>query len=73
MDDPTIKRVEICKYLRARNSFGRMEGGEHPWVMLDDPNMICWCILSTGSTGPDNKLVGPRLCVKGRSCYKKND
>jgi len=66
-----LKPVEgkICKYLRARNPYGMMEGGENPWYLLDDANTICWCIISAGAAGPDNNLIGPKRCVEGRSCF----
>ncbi|EAR02511.1 hypothetical protein [Maribacter sp. HTCC2170] len=60
----------ICKFLRARNPYGMMEGGDHPWLLLDDANTICWCITSSGGVGPDNGLVSPSHCsTKGRSCF----
>ena len=70
-----VKPVEhkICKFLRARNPYGMMEGGDHPWLLLDDANTISWCILSAGAAGPDNGLVGPLKCVEGRSCFVPQD
>lgn len=59
----------ICKYLRARNPYGMMEGGDHPWWLLDDANTICWCIASAGAAGPDNGLVEPKRCREGRVCF----
>lgn len=67
------KPNKFCKYLCARNPFGMMEGGEHPWWLLDDANTIFWCIASAGAAGPDSKLVGPKSCQPGRTCYKKNE
>ncbi len=64
---------KICKYLRARNPYGMMEGGENPWLLLDDANTISWCIASSGAAGPDNGLVGPEKCVAGRSCFVAPD
>jgi len=46
-----------------------MEGGENPWLLLDDANTISWCINSAGAMGPDNGLVSPMECKKGRSCF----
>lgn len=66
------KPEHLCKYLRARNPFGMMEGGEHPWWLMDDANTIFWCINSAGAAGPDNGLVGPKSCQPGRACYKNN-
>lgn len=63
------KNLKICKYLRARNPYGMMEGGESPWLLLDDANTICWCIKSAGGAGPDDGLVSTSSCTEGRSCY----
>jgi hypothetical protein len=67
------KANEVCCFLRARNPFGMMEGGEHPWRFMDDANTIYWCIKSAGAAGPDNGLVGINNCIAGRSCYKSMD
>ena len=63
------KNNSICKFLRARNPYGMMEGGEQPWLLLDDANTICWCINSAGGSGPDNGLVATTECRAGRSCF----
>lgn len=63
----------ICKFLRARNPYGMMEGGSHPWLLLDDANTICWCINSAGAVGPDNGEVSPMSCQEGRSCFVPNE
>ena len=59
----------ICKSLRARNPYGMMEGGENPWLLLDDANTISWCVSSGGAVGPDDGLVSPKHCLQGRSCF----
>lgn len=61
-------KLSICKFLRARNPYGMMEGGDNPWYLLDDANTICWCIIS-GGVGPDNGLVSTQDCRVGRSCF----
>lgn len=66
-----IKAEDICSCLRARNPYGMMEGGDHPWRFMDDANTIYWCIISAGAAGPDNGLVGVKKCLPGRSCYRK--
>jgi hypothetical protein len=60
---------KYCKYLRAKNPYGGMEGGENAWLGIDDANTICWCIKSAGGAGPDNGLVAPTECRAGRSCF----
>ncbi|NND07283.1 MAG: hypothetical protein HKN87_12970 [Saprospiraceae bacterium] len=60
---------KYCKFLKAKSPYGLTEGGENPWFLLDEANTICWCIKSAGGAGPDNGLVAPAKCVKGRSCF----
>jgi hypothetical protein len=62
--------VKYCRFLRAKNPYGRLEGGENPWLLLDDPNTICWCLQSSGRVGPDNGLIAPERCLPGRKCYE---
>ena len=73
MDNNESNTKGICKFLRARNPYGMMEGGEHPWLLLDDANTICWCINSAGASGPDNGLISPMECKEGRSCFVSQD
>ncbi len=73
MDKSKPSKISICKFLRARNPYGMMEGGDNPWLLLDDANTICWCINSAGAVGPDNDLVSPTSCKAGRSCFVSGD
>ncbi len=59
-----------CKFLRAKNPYGLLEGGENPWLLPFESNTICWCVKSNTGFGPDNGLVNPQECVHGRSCFK---
>jgi hypothetical protein len=73
MEENKSNKLSICKFLRARNPYGMMEGGDNPWCLLDDANTICWCISSAGAVGPDNDLVSPTYCREGRSCFVSQD
>lgn len=73
MEKITPTNKEYCKFLRAKSPYGRLEGGENPWFLLDNANTICWCIQSAGGAGPDNDLVDPVKCVSGRRCFAKPD
>ena len=73
MEENKPSKKSICKFLRARNPYGMMEGGEQPWLLMDDANTICWCITSAGAMGPDNGLVSPMECKEGRSCFASQD
>ena len=59
----------LCKFLRAKNPYGLLEGGNNPWVLPFESNTICWCIKANGGAGPDGGLVSPELCIEGRRCY----
>lgn len=73
MEENKPNKKGICKYLRARNPYGMMEGGDHPWLLLDDANTICWCINSAGAMGPDDGLVSTMSCKEGRNCFASQD
>ena len=73
MDEIRPVEFKICKYLRAKNPYGGMEGGENPWLLVDNANTICWCVLSPGGAGPDGGIVEPMRCVEGRKCFVAPD
>lgn len=62
--------TKVCRFLKAKNPHGTLEGGEYDWLMMDDANTIVWCLHSMGPVGPDNGLANPPSCVKGRACYQ---
>jgi hypothetical protein len=66
-----ITDIVFCRFLRAKNPYGKLEGGDNPWLLKDDANSIYRCILSTSGAGPDNGLVAPNCCVSGRSCFEQ--
>ncbi len=66
-------KVDLCRYLRARNAFGTTEGGANDWYVLGDSNSIFWCVKGLGAGGPDNGPVDPKLCVNGRTCFRERD
>ena len=65
--------TKFCRFLKAKNPFGTLEGGGNDWYTYDDGNTIYWCIKSMGAGGPDNGPVDPRMCISGRKCYKDRD
>lgn len=71
----SVKPVDtkFCRFLKAKNPFGTLEGGDNDWYVLEDANTIYWCVKSMGAGGPDNGPIDPRLCVAGRKCYKERD
>ena len=75
MDHPadstgTLNR-EVCRYLRARNSYGGREGGAYPWVLLDPTTMIFQCARTLQTVGPDNGLATLDHCRRGRPCWRE--
>jgi hypothetical protein len=66
-------KTGYCKYLRAKNPYGLLEGGENPWLLPFESNTICWCVKSSNAAGPDNDLVHPDKCVEGRTCFKAEE
>ena len=73
-----MKRVKpentnFCRFLKAKNPYGTLEGGANDWYVIDDANSIYWCVKSLGAGGPDNGPIEPGRCVEGRSCYKCRD
>ena len=65
--------TKFCRFLKAKNPFGTLEGGDNDWYVQEDANTIYWCVKSMGAGGPDNGPVDPRLCLSGRKCYKSRD
>lgn len=65
--------MKFCRFLKAKNPFGTLEGGSNDWYVYDDANTIYWCVKSTGAAGPDNGLVDPKRCIPGRKCYRGRD
>jgi hypothetical protein len=70
MKNQNTEIIPLCRYLKGKNPFGTLEGGDQPWRVTDDPNTIYWCVKSLGAAGPDNGSIEPKLCRAGRSCYK---
>ncbi|HBH25445.1 MAG TPA: hypothetical protein DDY13_18765 [Cytophagales bacterium] len=64
------QKIKYCRYLRAKNPFGSLEGGGNPFFFPEDANTICWCIRGDGSIGPDQGVVDPFTCQSGRKCYE---
>ncbi|MDH5397793.1 MAG: hypothetical protein OEX02_06590 [Cyclobacteriaceae bacterium] len=71
MENVTPVNYKICKFLKAKNTFGSIEGGDNPWMFAEDPNTICWCVKTGGPAGPDNRLAYPSTCRENRSCFRE--
>jgi len=60
---------KYCRYLKAKNAFGTLEGGNSPAFVVEDANSICWCVKTMNPMGPDNGPVDPLRCTEKRRCY----
>jgi hypothetical protein len=72
MDPVKPAGIPLCRYLRAKNSFGMMEGGENLWYQIDESNATYWCIKTGNPIGPDNQLAAPAQCLQERKCFEKD-
>jgi len=70
MNHSSTAKSSVCRFLKAKNSFGMLEEGSS-WQGIEDPNTTFWCIKSSAPVGPDNGIVGAKQCVEGRKCFKK--
>jgi len=64
------QEVKNCRYLKAKNSFGMLEGGDNQWFNIDNANTQFWCVKTGDAIGPDNELVGSTFCISERKCFK---
>jgi hypothetical protein len=65
-------KLSFCHYLRGKNAFGTLEGGDHPFIPLDPATSSYWCIVTSGPIGPDGQPVEWHKCCNGnRNCFKE--
>ena len=61
---------EYCRYLRGKNAYGTLEGGEDPFLLSDTGMSTYWCISSMTSFGPDGGMVHISTCGnRKRTCF----
>lgn len=58
-----------CKFLRAKNAYGTMEGGDSPFLPLDEGTTSYWCLKTCSPVGPDNNFVHTQKCSGNRMCF----
>lgn len=64
------KTTPPCRYLRAKNAFGTLEGGDQPFLPGDPGTTTYWCIRTMGPAGPDDGLTHITNCRnEKRGCY----
>lgn len=70
--DTKESRLSFCHYLRGKNAFGTLEGGDHPFLPLDPATSSYWCIMTSGPIGPDGQPVHLYKCSNARkSCFRE--
>jgi len=64
------KTVTYCRYLRGKNAYGTLEGGDRPIIPVDPGTTSYWCIRTAGPVGPDDSPVYPAACIRHeRKCF----
>ncbi len=64
------KQVHYCRYLRGKNAFGTLEGGDRPFVFIDPGTTTYWCVRTAGPVGPDDGPVHLHACTgPDRACF----
>lgn len=65
---------QYCRYLRGKNAYGTLEGGDRPFVLVDTGTTTYWCICTMGPVGPDGQPAHLSRCGQaGRKCFRPPD
>ena len=59
-----------CRHLRTKMSYIPDPDNQEAWRSEDSTTRQYWCARTMQTAGPDNGLVAPQECGRGRSCYK---
>ena len=49
MNSPT----HYCRFLRGKNAYGTVEGGDKPFLNFDPATTTYWCLRTMGPVGPE--------------------
>lgn len=61
---------QYCRYLRGKNAYGLLEGGDKPFLNFDPATTTYWCLRTMGPVGPDSQPVHLSACGKeDRKCF----
>jgi len=61
------KLRRVCKYHRSKEFYLANQSGE---FYLPLASSRCWCLLTQGPVGPDDKFVSASDCDSSRPCFK---
>lgn len=59
----------VCKFLRAKNGYGTLEGGGMPFILTDGITTTYRCICTGEPFGPDYELAHVSVCTARRGCF----
>ena len=60
---------KVCKYHRSKQYYIANQQGE-PYLPGESVEQECWCLLTQGPVGPDDKFASTRECSPDRKCFK---
>ena len=64
--------THYCRFLRGKNAYGTLEGGDRPFLSIDPATTYYWCIRTAGPVGPDDRPVHGLLCNRpDRTCFRE--
>lgn len=69
-EDSLQSCVATCSRLRTKTAFGSLVGGVHTWQEGKSSTAVYWCLATMSQSGPDDKLVHPHVCQRGRACFE---
>lgn len=58
---------KVCKYHRSKGYYVANDKGE-PYLPVENDD--CWCLLTQGPVGPDDRFVSASDCNASRSCFR---
>ena len=61
--------IKRCKFLRAKNGYGTMEGGDSPFLPTDYGTTYYWCVQTCSPVGPDDQPAYTDCCTEERLCF----
>ena len=73
MENIPISNKVFCKFLRAKNAYGRLEGGDQMFLEIDPGTTMCWCLKTMAPVGPDEGIVHTDVCDESNAkpCFAK--
>ncbi|MBX9666720.1 MAG: hypothetical protein K2X93_03835 [Candidatus Obscuribacterales bacterium] len=66
----TADANQHCRFLRAKNGYGKLEGGGLPFFTQDTVTTTYRCISTGEPFGPDYQLAHTSTCTIKRGCFE---